>query len=112
MQSTERCGLSDQENLLRLQKCLKGTAFEAVRGILVITYTVSLAIEALRMLVGRPEVIKIETLIDLALTVQNYRATMQAMGHEGYLRDPMLLNELLRNLPGDKKPEFFCQSLL
>ncbi|XP_033232607.1 uncharacterized protein [Drosophila pseudoobscura] len=56
-QSTERCGLRDQENLMRLQRCLKGAALEAVRGKLMMPATVRLAIETLRMLYGRPEAI-------------------------------------------------------
>lgn len=119
-QSTERCGFTEQENLIRLQKCLKGAALEAVKGKLMLPSTVNFAIETLRMLYGRPEVIhhalqrnlinepvvrkeKLETLINFALAVQNYRTTMQAMGLSDYLNDPMLLNELLEKLPSDLK---------
>ncbi|XP_036332247.1 uncharacterized protein LOC118743590 [Rhagoletis pomonella] len=119
-QSTERCGFTDQENLIRLQKCLKGPALEAVRGKLMMPSTVSLAIETLRMLYGRPDVIhhtlqrklrqhpivkmeKMDTLINFALAVQNYRATMQAIGLSDYLNDPMLINKLLTKLPCDLK---------
>lgn len=120
VQSTERCGFTDQENLIRLQKCLKGPALEAVRGKLMMPATVPFAIETLRMLYGRPEIIhhalqrklkeeqpirkdKLETLINFALAVQNYRATMEAIGLADYLNDPMLLNELLEKLPCDLK---------
>ncbi|XP_036340978.1 uncharacterized protein LOC118750366 [Rhagoletis pomonella] len=123
VQSTERCGFSDQENLIRLQKCLKGAALESVRGKLMMPATVNLAIETLRMLFGRPDVIhetlqrklrevppvrieRLESLIEFGLAVQNYRATMQALGLDGYLDDPMLLNELLSKLPGEMKLEW------
>lgn len=119
-QSTERCGFSHQENLIRLQKCLKGAALEAVRGKLMMPSTVPLAIETLRLLFGRPDVIheslqrrlrqlapvridRLETLIHFALAVQNYRATMQAIGLNDYLNDPMLINDLLSKLPGEMK---------
>ncbi|XP_036340974.1 uncharacterized protein LOC118750361 [Rhagoletis pomonella] len=120
VQSTERCGFSDQENLIRLQKCLKGAALESVRGKLMMPATVNLAIETLRMLFGRPDVIhetlqrklrevppvRIERLESFGLAVQNYRATMQALGLDGYLNDPMLLNELLSKLPSEMKLEW------
>ncbi|XP_075157722.1 uncharacterized protein LOC142230988 [Haematobia irritans] len=122
-QSTERCGFSNQENLIRLQRCLKGAALEAVRGKLMMPSTVPLAIETLRMLFGRPDVIhdalqrklrqlppvrteKLNTLINFALAVQNYTATMVAIGLGDYLNDPMLLNDLLNKLPGDMKLDF------
>lgn len=38
--STDRCGFSNEENLVRLQKCLKGSALEAVRGKLMLPDTV------------------------------------------------------------------------
>ncbi|XP_050339121.1 uncharacterized protein LOC126765555 [Bactrocera neohumeralis] len=95
-QSTERCGFSEQENLIRLQKSLRGAALEAVRGKLMMPSTVHLAIETLRMLFGRPDVIhntlqrklrqmpavrtdRLNTLIDLALGVQKYRATISTI---------------------------------
>lgn len=82
--------------------------------------TVPFAIETLRMLYGRPDIIhhtlqfklkqeppvrkeNLQTLINLALSVQNYRATLQAIGLSDYLNDPMLLNELVQKLPGDLK---------
>ncbi|XP_020712610.1 uncharacterized protein LOC110117567 [Ceratitis capitata] len=119
-QSTERCGFSEQENLIRLQKSLRGAALEAVRDKLTMPSTIHLAIDTLRMLFGRPDVIhnrlqrklrqmpavrtdRLNTLIDLALGVQNYRATMQALALNEYLNDPMLINELLCKLPGDMK---------
>ncbi|XP_053968725.1 uncharacterized protein LOC128870147 [Anastrepha ludens] len=119
-QSTIRCGFTDQENLIRLQKCLKGQALEAVRGRLMVPSTVGLAINTLRMLYGRPDVIhqvmlrrlreepcvnpdKLETLVTLSLAVQNYRATMQAVGLNDYLNDPVLLNELVAKLPCNQR---------
>ncbi|XP_067628058.1 uncharacterized protein [Eurosta solidaginis] len=119
-QSTERCGFSNEENLIRLQKCLKGPALEAVRGKLVIPATVPYAIGTLKMLFGRPEIVhaalqrklreepavrhnNLDSVIRLALAVQNYCATMLAIGLSEYLNDPLLLNELVGKLPGDLK---------
>ncbi|XP_017467064.1 PREDICTED: uncharacterized protein LOC108359640 [Rhagoletis zephyria] len=119
-QSTERCGFTDQENLIRLQKCLKGPALEAVRGRLMMPSTVGLAINTLRMLYGRPDIIhqtmqsklrqkpcvkadKLETLVAFSLAVQNYRTTMQAVGLADCLKDPALLNDLVAKLPSDQR---------
>lgn len=46
---------------------------------------------------------KLETLINFALSVQNYRATMQAMGLADFLNDPILLNEFIDKLSSDLK---------
>jgi len=56
-QSTERCGFTNEENLIRLQKCLKGSPLEAVRGKLMIPAMVPYAIGTLRMLYGRSEIV-------------------------------------------------------
>lgn len=53
--STGLCGSSDGENLVRLQRCLKGKALEAVR--LLLPTMVSEVIKTLKVLFGRPEVI-------------------------------------------------------
>ncbi|XP_068158232.1 uncharacterized protein [Drosophila tropicalis] len=119
-QSTERCGISNEENLIRLQKCLKGAACDAVRGKLMCPETVPYAIGTLRMLYGRPEIIhsslqrklreepaarsnNLDSVIQLALAVQNYCATLVAIGLKEYLHDPALLGELVEKLPGDLK---------
>ncbi|XP_046868372.1 dynein axonemal heavy chain 2 [Drosophila willistoni] len=121
-QSTERCGISNEENLIRLQKCLKGAAWDAVRGKLMCPETVPYAIGMLRMLYGRPEIIhsslqrklreepaarsnNLDSVIQLALAVQNYCATLVAIGLKEYLHDPALLGELVEKLPGELKLE-------
>lgn len=85
--------------------------------------TVPQAIETLRMLYGRTDVIhqalqrklrqepavrhdNLETLIQFALAVQNYRSTKQAIGLSAYLYDPMLLSDLLSKLSSDLKLEW------
>ncbi|XP_070073143.1 uncharacterized protein [Drosophila takahashii] len=119
-QSTDRCGFSNEENLIRLQRSLKGAALEAVRGKLMCPSTVPYAIGTLRMLYGRPEVIfarlqrklreepavrsnNVDSIIRVALAVQNYCATISAIGLHEYLHDPALLWELVEKLPTDLK---------
>ncbi|KAL7726341.1 hypothetical protein ACLKA6_001558 [Drosophila palustris] len=122
-QSTERCGFSNAENLIRLQKCLRGQALESVRGKLMVPETVPYAIGTLRMLYGRSEIVhaalqrklrdepaikaeNLDSVIRLALAVQNYCATMAAVGLHEYLHDPVLLNELVAKMPCSMKLEW------
>ncbi|XP_055589342.1 uncharacterized protein LOC129741628 [Uranotaenia lowii] len=55
--TTSMCGFTQEENLIRLQKCLKGKAFDAVRCMLMHPSNVTSIISTLRMLFGNPEVI-------------------------------------------------------
>ncbi|XP_070067103.1 uncharacterized protein [Drosophila virilis] len=120
MSNPLRCGFSNEENLIRLQKCLRGQALDAVRGKLMIPATVPYAIGTLRMLYGRSEIVhaalqqklqeepaikskNLNTVKRLALTVQNYCATIAAIGMHEYLYDPALLNELVAKMPSNMK---------
>ncbi|XP_055604057.1 bromodomain adjacent to zinc finger domain protein 1A-like [Uranotaenia lowii] len=61
--TSEACGFNDGENMIRLQRCLKGSAWEAVRSRLILPASVGHVIETLRMRFGRPELL-IESLIE------------------------------------------------
>ncbi|XP_070851599.1 uncharacterized protein [Drosophila suzukii] len=106
--------------LIRLQKCLKGSALEAVRGKLMIPAMVPYAIGTLRMLYGRSEIVhaslqrklkeeppikpnNLESVIRLALAVQNYCATVMSVGLQEYLNDFSLMSDLVAKLPSDLK---------
>ncbi|XP_070141602.1 uncharacterized protein [Drosophila kikkawai] len=119
-QSTERCGFSNEENLIRLQKCLRGSALDAVRGKLIVPAMVPYAIGTLKMLYGRSEIVhaslqrklkeepaikpnNLESVIRLALAVQNYCATMLSMSLHDYLNDSALLSDLVAKLSSDLK---------
>ncbi|XP_070067242.1 uncharacterized protein [Drosophila virilis] len=119
-QSTERCGFSNEENLIRLQKYLRGQPLDAVRGKLLIPATVPYVIGTLRMLYSRSEIVhaalqqklreeptiksdNLNTVIRLALAVQNYCATIAAIGMHEYLYDPALLNDLVAKMPSNMK---------
>jgi len=53
-QSTKMCGFSEEENLLRLQKCLKGKAKESVKSILYLPNQLANIIQNLYVSFGRP----------------------------------------------------------
>ncbi|XP_055623387.1 uncharacterized protein LOC129766816 [Toxorhynchites rutilus septentrionalis] len=114
--TTRMCGYSDEENLLRLQRSLRGKALEAVRSRLLYPTGLTGVIQTLLMLFGRPEVIihslvsrirnmpspkaeKLATLIDFGVAVQNMCATIRACGLEEQLCNVALLQELVDRLP-------------
>lgn len=114
--STQMCGFSNEENMLRLRKCLKGKALEAVRCQLLHPSNVSSVISTLKMLYGRPEAIvqaairkirslpspqveKLDAVVNFALTVENLVATIEACGIEDFVYNASLKMELVDRLP-------------
>ncbi|XP_055614883.1 uncharacterized protein LOC129761194 [Toxorhynchites rutilus septentrionalis] len=114
------CGYSDGENLMRLQRCLKGNALEAVRSYLMLPSSVPSIIDTLRTLYGRPDLIissllakiratptpkpeKLDTLISFGLACKNLCGHLRAAGLNDYLSNPMLLQELVNKLPANIK---------
>ncbi|XP_065075863.1 uncharacterized protein LOC135699513 [Ochlerotatus camptorhynchus] len=114
--STKMCGFSNEENMLRLRKCLKGKALDAVRCRLLHPSNVIGVISTLKMLYGRPEAIvqasvrkirslpspqveKLDTLVNFALTVENLVATIEACGVEDFVYNASLKCELVDRLP-------------
>ncbi|XP_055622908.1 uncharacterized protein LOC129766407 [Toxorhynchites rutilus septentrionalis] len=114
--STEMCGYSEGENLMRLQRCLKGNALEAVRSYLMQPSSVPLIMQTLKTLYGRPELIinsllvkvrstptpkpeRLETIISFGLACKNLCQHLQAAGLHSHLSNPLLLQELVEKLP-------------
>lgn len=117
---TRECGFSNAENLIRLQRSLKGPALEAVKSRLLLPNAVPRVIETLRMLYGRPDVLinsllckirntpspkegRLDSLINYCMAVQNYCDHLVAAGQEDHLSNPSLLQELVGKLPADIK---------
>ncbi|XP_062711297.1 uncharacterized protein LOC134289465 [Aedes albopictus] len=114
--STQMCGFSNEENMLRLRKCLRGKALEAVRCRLLHPSNVNSVISTLKMLYGRPEAIvqsairkvrslpspqveRLDTVVNFALTVENLVATIEACGIEDFVYNASLKFELIDRLP-------------
>ncbi|XP_055918535.1 uncharacterized protein LOC129950632 [Eupeodes corollae] len=114
--STRLCGFSNEENLLRLQKCLKGQVLETMRGRLMLPSNVPNIIQTMRIMYGRPKVIiksllqkiqtqpriqieKVETIISYSLAVQNLISTIEACDLQEYLHNAELLDDLVSKLP-------------
>ncbi|XP_058811204.1 uncharacterized protein LOC131676095 [Topomyia yanbarensis] len=118
--STQMCGFSNEENMLRLRKCLKAKALEAVRCRLLHPSNVAGVISTLKMLYGRPETIiqaivrkvrslpsprieNLETLVNFSLTVENLCATIQACEVDDFVYNASLRYELVERLPASLK---------
>lgn len=115
--SNRVAGYANEENLVRLQKCLQGKAREAVRHCLMLPEMIPYIIRTFKMYYGRPECIiknlidevrrytlqrgKLEPLIEFAFAVKNLCATIRASQLEEYLNNPTLLQELVDKLPTD-----------
>ncbi|XP_058456798.1 uncharacterized protein LOC131434166 [Malaya genurostris] len=118
--TTQSCGFSNAENLIRLQRCLKGHARESVRSRLLLPESVPNVIETLRMLYGRPGILiktllnrvrqapaprmeRLETLIEFGVELQGLCDHLIAAGEETHLNNPALLQELEDKLPAQLK---------
>ncbi|XP_065094576.1 uncharacterized protein LOC135715093 [Ochlerotatus camptorhynchus] len=114
--STQMCGFSNEENMLRLRKCLKGKALDAVRCWLLHPSNVYGVLTTLKMLYGSPEAIvqaairkihsepppeidRTESLVYFALTVENLVATIEACGVQDFVYNASLKLELEHRLP-------------
>ncbi|XP_053699015.1 uncharacterized protein LOC128745985 [Sabethes cyaneus] len=118
--STHMCGFTNEENMLRLRKCLKGRALEAVKCRLLHPSNVGGVMSTLRMLYGRPEAIvqaivkkvralpspnidRLETVVNFALTVENLVATILACEVHDFVYNASLRYELVERLPSTLK---------
>ncbi|XP_055542826.1 uncharacterized protein LOC129728414 [Wyeomyia smithii] len=118
--STQMCGFSNEENMLRLRKCLKGRALEAVKYRLLHPSNVAGVMSTLKMLYGRPEAIvqaivkkvrtlpspnldRLETVVNFALTVENLVATIQVCEVHDFVYNASLRYELVERLPSALK---------
>ncbi|XP_053686372.1 uncharacterized protein LOC128735917 [Sabethes cyaneus] len=121
--TTAACGYSSVENLTRLQRCLKGAAYEAVRSCLLLAASVPQVINTLQLLYGRPELLinvlldkvrstpapkveRLETLIEFGMAVQSLCDHLEAAGQQSHLTNPCLLMELVDKLPAHVKMEW------
>ncbi|XP_062716211.1 uncharacterized protein LOC134291877 [Aedes albopictus] len=121
--STAACGYTDAENLIRLQRCLKGHALESVRSRLLLPSSVPQVINTLRTLYGRPELLirtliekvrctpsprhdRLETVVEFGLVVQNLVDHLKAAKQYTHLSNPILMQELVEKLPGSLKMDW------
>lgn len=121
--TTEACGYSDVENLMRLQRSLRGPALEAVRSRLLIPSAVPSVIRTLQMLFGKPELVvnmllkkvrevpspkpeRLDMLITFGMAVQNLCDHLEAAEMSSHMCNPVLLQELIDKLPAGCKMDW------
>uniref|UniRef100_A0A182PX71 Uncharacterized protein n=1 Tax=Anopheles epiroticus TaxID=199890 RepID=A0A182PX71_9DIPT len=114
--STAICGYTNDENMLRLQACLKGKAREAVASCLLYPDSIPEAIEILKECYGRPELVvntlmadirrlpspkddRFDALVDYGVAVRNFCASVTGSGLHSYFDGGPLLEELVDKLP-------------
>ena len=114
--TTTACDFTNAENIIRLQKCLRGKAKEAVVGLLTVPDNVDQVLRTLELRFGCAELV-ITTLIHKAKSLSSIRAddfdalmvfatavqtlvsTMQLLRKPGHMLNPQLRQELVSNLP-------------
>ncbi|KXJ76116.1 hypothetical protein RP20_CCG010296 [Aedes albopictus] len=123
MNSSLACGFNSAENLARLQRCLKGPAYESVKSRLLLPESVPQVIDTLRLLYGRPELLinallqkvrsvpapkseKLETIIDFGMAVRSLCDHLEAADQREHLSNPTLLTELVEKLPVHTKMQW------
>ncbi|XP_053686195.1 uncharacterized protein LOC128735731 [Sabethes cyaneus] len=116
--STVTCGFSHDENLMRLQRCLKGQALEMVRSRLLSPTSVPYVIKTLQLRYGRPETLikalterihrlpplntdSLESIVDFGMAVDNLVEHLKTAKQQSHLMNPSLLHELVGKLPVD-----------
>lgn len=121
--STDACGFSNVENLVRLQDAIRGPAREIVGGRLILPKTVPQVIGTLQQLYGRPEqmlhallakvrraeapkIDRMETFIRFGTIVEQLCDHLEATGLRDHLVNPLLINELIDKLPAITKMEW------
>ncbi|XP_055589770.1 uncharacterized protein LOC129741961 [Uranotaenia lowii] len=114
--STKSCGFSDEENLSRLQRCLRGPALAAVRSRLMIPESVPLVMDILKRQFGRPDILihallndlrritppkedNLQSIINFGLAVRNSVDHMITANLLEHLSNPTLLQELVSKMP-------------
>lgn len=114
--STQVCGFTDAENLIRLQRALKGDAHESVQHILVHPSCVPTVLSTLQILYGQPERIlnslkaritatpkidsnKLESISNFAVAVKGLLATIDSCNLQDEITNSSLLQDLVEKLP-------------
>lgn len=114
--STDIYKICDEENIVRLQRCLKGRAKDTVQPLLIASSNAQKIIETLKFTFGRPEFIissliekvrrttplkegKFETYLQFSNIVESLVTTMEIFESTGHMNNPQLLNEVVVKIP-------------
>ena len=114
--TTEQCCFSNVENMIRLQKALKGRARDFVLPLLTVPENTPQVIRTVEKRFGRPDVVvqtlieqtksfsglkdgELKLLLDFSNAVCNLVETMRLMSCDGHQNNPQLRQELVGKLP-------------
>ncbi|XP_067621618.1 uncharacterized protein [Eurosta solidaginis] len=121
--TTQEYGYNERQNMIRLQKAIKGKAREVVECLLIHSNNVPKVIDVLGERFGRPEQLvksqitrvrscapipenRLDMLVPFATKVQNVTTFLEAAGCEHLLANPTLMEELLFKLPTSRRLEW------
>lgn len=126
--STQACGFTDAENLIRLQRSLKGSALQSVQQMLIHPSNVSSVMEILQVLYGQPEKIinsiktrikmtsrvyenNLNSLTTFAVNVRSLVSTIVASNLSDEINNTSFLHDLLLKLPASYQMQWATQKL-
>ncbi|XP_053662228.1 uncharacterized protein LOC128711380, partial [Anopheles marshallii] len=121
--------VGDDENLIRLQRALRGPALESIDHLMLLPDGLPKVIEILRTEYGRPDLIvdsliekvrklppvrteRLETLATYGKMIRKMCATIEASGLHDYECNVTLLKELVAKLPGERVLEWWTDDTL
>uniref|UniRef100_A0A4Y0BF26 PHD-type domain-containing protein n=1 Tax=Anopheles funestus TaxID=62324 RepID=A0A4Y0BF26_ANOFN len=122
-ESTEACGYTSVENIMRLEEALTGPAREAVESKFTLPNAAPLVIKMLKQLFGRPALLvkelieqarraeapkpeRLDQLISFGIIVQKLCDHLTACEMEDHMANPELLEELVDKLPVSRALEW------
>jgi hypothetical protein len=114
--TTKTCGYTDDENLLRLQKCLKGEAGKTVQALMVSPKNLQKILDTLKLRFGQTRHIieamvekargipavkqdNLDSLIEFSTAATSLTTTITTLQSEHHLSNPQLVTELEKKLP-------------
>ncbi|XP_044760254.1 uncharacterized protein LOC123317711 [Coccinella septempunctata] len=110
------CDFTKEESMMKLQKCLRGEAKQAVAGMMISPENIEQVIKTLEMRFGRPDQIidtildklktfypirenDMEKIIQFASYVNSLVSTIKSLNYDAHLQNPSVLKMMLRKLP-------------
>jgi hypothetical protein len=114
--TTEVCGFTSDENIIRLQRCLRGEALKSVQSLLISPINIPEILETLEMRYGQPRHIieamikqarsiaavkeeRLDTLIEFGTAVRSLTTTIKSLKSQAHLSNPHLVTEMEAKLP-------------
>jgi hypothetical protein len=111
--TTEVCGFTSDENIIRLQRCLRGEALKSVQSLLISPVNIPEILETLEMRFGQPRHIieamikqarsiaavkeeRLDTLIEFVTAVRSL-TTIKSLKSEAHLSNSHLVTEMEAN---------------